>query len=126
MGKALLEKIILEETKNLSQETLDEILDFIKFKKMNAQEKRSFAKKINQELSDLSEVSLAHLEEEFSDYKERYLVKSKNVVDKMAVAFRIRFRRLLERMKIEDLALDEITSEVELVRTQRYNAKRKA
>lgn len=44
----------------------------------------------------------------------------------MAVAFRIRFRRLLERMKIEDLTLDEITSEVELVRTQRYDAKRKA
>jgi hypothetical protein len=53
-------------------------------------------------------------------------VKNKNVVDKMAVAFRIRFRRLLERMKIEDLTLDEITSEVELVRTQRYDAKRKA
>lgn len=72
MSKALLEKIILEETKNLSQETLDEILDFIKFKKLKAQGKRSFAKKIEQELQDLGEVSLSHLEEEFSDYKERY------------------------------------------------------
>ncbi len=72
MSKALLEKIILEETKNLSQETLDEILDFIKFKKLKAQGKHSFAKKIEQELSDLSEVSLTHLEEEFSNYKEHY------------------------------------------------------
>ncbi len=38
----------------------------------------------------------------------------------------IRFRQLLKRMKIDDLTFDEITSEVELVRTQRYNAKKKA
>jgi hypothetical protein len=38
----------------------------------------------------------------------------------------IRFRKLLKRMKIDDLTFDEITSEVETVRTQRYNAKKKA
>jgi len=38
----------------------------------------------------------------------------------------IRFRQLLKRLKIDDLTLDEITSEVELVRSQRYNAKKKA
>jgi hypothetical protein len=72
MSKALFEKMILEETKNLSPETLDEILDFIKFKKLKALGKQSFEKKINQELTDLSDVSLTHLEEEFSNYKECY------------------------------------------------------
>jgi len=38
----------------------------------------------------------------------------------------IRFRQLLKRMKIEELTFDEVTSEVETVRTQRYNAKKKA
>ncbi|NIR47663.1 hypothetical protein GWO43_04375 [candidate division KSB1 bacterium] len=72
MSKALLEKMILEETKNLSPETLDEILDFIKFKKLKALGKQSFEKNIKQELADLSEISLTHLEEEFANYKERY------------------------------------------------------
>lgn len=31
----------------------------------------------------------------------------------------IRFRQLLKRMKIEELTFDEVTSEVETVRTQR-------
>ena len=72
MSKALLEKMIIEETKNLSPETLDEILDFIKFKKLKALGKQSFENNIKQELTDLSEISLTHLEEEFSNYKERY------------------------------------------------------
>ncbi len=72
MNKAIVEKMILEETKSLPSETLDEILDFIKFKKMKALEKKSFEKNIKQELVDLGEISLIHLEEEFSDYKERY------------------------------------------------------
>ncbi len=72
MNKATVEKMILEETKSLPFETLAEILDFIKFKKMKALGKQSFEKKIKQELVDLGEISLIHLEEEFSDYKERY------------------------------------------------------
>ncbi len=44
MTKALSEKMILEETKNLSAETLHEILDFIKFKKLKTVGKRSFEK----------------------------------------------------------------------------------
>jgi hypothetical protein len=72
MSKALLEKKIVEETKNLSPEILGEILDFIRFKKLKAQGKQSFEKKIKQELTNLGEMSLAHIEEEFSDYKERY------------------------------------------------------
>ena len=38
----------------------------------------------------------------------------------------IRFRQLLKRIRIDDLTFDEITCEVESVRTQRYNAKKKA
>lgn len=37
----------------------------------------------------------------------------------------IRFRQLLRRMKIDNLTLEEITSEVESVRAQRYNAREK-
>jgi len=72
MTKALLEKMILEETKNLSAETLHEILDFIKFKKTKTFWTKSFDKNIKTELSDLNEMSLIHLEEEFSNYKELY------------------------------------------------------
>lgn len=72
MTKASLEKMILEETKNLSSETLHEILDFIKFKKLKTLGKKSFEKNIGTELSDLNEMSLIHLEEEFSNYKELY------------------------------------------------------
>ncbi|MFQ5824074.1 MAG: hypothetical protein ACE5JB_08470 [bacterium] len=72
MTKALLEQMILEETKNLSTETLYEILDFIKFKKLKTYGKKSFEKNIKTELSDLNEISLIHLEEEFSNYKELY------------------------------------------------------
>ena len=72
MTKALLEKLILEETKNLSTETLHEILNFIKFKKLKTFGKKSFEKNIKTELSDLDEMSLIHLEEEFSNYKKLY------------------------------------------------------
>lgn len=72
MSKASLEKMIIEETKTLPAETLDEILDFIKFKKSKGLRKSSFTKKIQQELASLSEISLIHLENEFSNYKERY------------------------------------------------------
>ncbi|MFQ5650335.1 MAG: hypothetical protein ACE5IY_10380 [bacterium] len=72
MTKALLERMILEETKNLSADTLHEILDFIKFKKQKTFGKKSFEKNMETELSDLNEMSLIHLEEEFSNYKELY------------------------------------------------------
>ena len=75
MSKVLIEKMIIEETKDLSFETLNEILDFIQFLKtkkfVNLREK-SFEKKINNDLSELNKVSLIHLEEEFLNYKELY------------------------------------------------------
>lgn len=66
------ESILGGVTKDLSPETLDEILDFIKFKKLKMFEKRSFQKKIDKELNDLGETSLTHLEEEFHNHKELY------------------------------------------------------
>ena len=61
------------------------------------------------------------------------LIRQRNINEKLELirvlekdTYPIRFRQLLERMKIDDLTFDEITSEVESVRTQRYNAKKKA
>jgi len=75
MTKVLLEKMIIEETKGLSFQTLNEILDFIQFIKVKKIKNRvadSIKKDINIELSELNTVSLMHLEEEFSNYKELY------------------------------------------------------
>ena len=75
MSNVVLEKMILEETKGLSFHTLNEILDFIQFikaKKIKNRVADSIEKDINIELSELNTVSLLHLEEEFSNYKELY------------------------------------------------------
>jgi hypothetical protein len=75
MTKVLLENMIIEETKGLSFQTLNEILDFIQFikaKKIKNGVAGSLEKDINIELSELNTVSLMHLEEEFSNYKELY------------------------------------------------------
>jgi len=75
MSKAELEKLILEETKELSTDILMEVLDFIQFikaKKYNRTRRKSFEKKLVKELTDLNNISLAHLEEEFANYKELY------------------------------------------------------
>jgi hypothetical protein len=60
------------------------------------------------------------------------LIGQRNINEKLELirvlekdTYSIRFRQLLKRMKIDDLTLDEITTEVESVRTQRYNAKKK-
>jgi len=75
MSKVLLEKTIIEETKGLSFDALNEILDFIKF--IKAQKAKnliedSVEKTIDNELSVLNSGSLIHLEEEFANYKEKY------------------------------------------------------
>lgn len=75
MSKAELEKLILEETKELSTDILVEVLDFIQFikaKKNKRIRSRSFEKKLVKELTGLNNISLAHLEEEFANYKELY------------------------------------------------------
>ncbi len=38
--------------------------------------------------------------------------------------FPVRFKNLLNKLKTDDLTLEEITSEVEIVRRQRYNAQK--
>lgn len=75
MSKAELEKLILEETRGLSTDILIEVLDFIQFikaKKYKKTGRKSFENKLVKELTELNNISLAHLEEEFSNYKELY------------------------------------------------------
>lgn len=74
MSKDELEKMIIEETKELTKDTLKEVLGFIKSKKAKPQEilKKTFDKKLVNELTGLNQNSLAHLEEEFEGYKELY------------------------------------------------------
>jgi len=75
MTKAVLEKLIVKEAKDLPTETLNQILEFIQFIKAKRLEKfgdEPFEKAINNELNDLNKMSLLHLEEEFANYKEQY------------------------------------------------------
>ncbi len=60
------------------------------------------------------------------------LIGQRNIKEKLELirvlerdTYPIRFRQLLRRMKIDNLTLEEITSEVESVRAQRYNAREK-
>lgn len=75
MSKSELEKLIMEETKELPVDTLKEVLNFIQFikaKKSKRTRKKSFEKKLVKELADLDNISLTHLEEEFANYEELY------------------------------------------------------
>ena len=70
-----IEKIILKETKGLPPYALNEILDFIQFIKEKKVKKKGvdiFKNSLNQELSLLDKKEMAHLDEEFKDYKELY------------------------------------------------------
>jgi hypothetical protein len=75
MTKEVIAKMIVEETKNLSFETLSEVLDFIRFikaKKYQHLLSEDYKKDVDAELSELNKVSLLHLEDEFANYKEEY------------------------------------------------------
>ena len=75
MSKATLEKKIIKETKDLSFDSLNEVLDFIQFLKYKKSDKRTeqhIKNSISKDLSELSQDSLNHLEQEFKDYKETY------------------------------------------------------
>ena len=61
------------------------------------------------------------------------LIGQRNINEKLELirvlekdTYPIRFRQLLKRMQSNDLTISEITSEVESVRTQRYNVKKKS
>jgi hypothetical protein len=75
MSNTIIEKMIIKETKGLSLENLNEVLDFIQFikaKKLSKIVDKSFERGISDKLVDLDQVSLMHLEEEFEHYKEMY------------------------------------------------------
>ena len=75
MSKDELEKMIIIETKELTRDTLKEVLGFIKSKKAKKPQeiiKKSFDRKLANELTGLNQNSLAHLEKEFENYKELY------------------------------------------------------
>ena len=65
-----LEKKILRNTKGLSQDSLQEILDFVRF--IRAKKLKSSPDDLSAELSLMDSSETAHLEEEFTDYKKRY------------------------------------------------------
>ena len=69
-----IEKLILKETKGLHPFALNEVLDFILFIKEKKLKKNvdPFKSSLESELSLLDHKEMAHLEEEFKDYKELY------------------------------------------------------
>jgi len=71
-----IQKTIIKETQELPFDILQEVLDFIQFVKMKKIRNKIGSVSENnewqKELEVLSKNSLAHLEEEFADYKEMY------------------------------------------------------
>ncbi len=74
MNKLEIEKMILEESKELSIFALREILDFVQFIKSRRMEegRMELVNNVKRELSELDKASLTHLEAEFKNYRELY------------------------------------------------------
>lgn len=60
------------------------------------------------------------------------VIKQCDVNQKLAIVkaiekdtFKIRFKELIKELKVNDITIDEINEEVELVRKERYNSKKK-
>ena len=70
MSVTELKKTLIEQTDDLSAETLAEVVDFIQFLKM-----KKTTDVIASELRELSQAEDHHLEQEFADYKTRYPVE---------------------------------------------------
>jgi hypothetical protein len=70
MTLAQLEKTLLEYTKGLPKEALQEILDFVQF--IRQKNLKQSADSIQTELSALSKSQAIHLEKEFEDYRKLY------------------------------------------------------
>lgn len=70
MSTEQLHKAILEKSKGLSNEALQEVLDFIAF--LKAKDHPTEQDSINTALSNLDKSELSHVEEEFYDYKKLY------------------------------------------------------
>ena len=71
MNSIQLEQSIIKSAKGLSKEALIEVLDFIQFLKYK-KTKQTMTDNISEELYSLNSESLAHLQEEFADYKTQY------------------------------------------------------
>ncbi|NOX47170.1 MAG: hypothetical protein GXO89_09360 [Chlorobi bacterium] len=67
------EKKIIDYTRDLPIEALQEILDFISF--IRSKNQKANADTLNSELSFLNESQNEHLEEEFADYKTLYPIE---------------------------------------------------
>ena len=77
MNTTSYEKIIISGIKGLPTETLREIADFVYFVRRRAVDPKSFEDEqfralMEEDLSNLNEVELKHLEEEFADYESVY------------------------------------------------------
>ena len=70
MTKNQLEKELLRNTKGLSQDSLQEILDFARF--IRLKKLKNSPDDLSAELSLMNSTETTHLEEEFTDYKKRY------------------------------------------------------
>ena len=73
MSSAQIQDLIIQNSKGLPEEILQEILDFIQFLKL----KKSVVNKdsIKSSLSNLSNSETKHLEDEFADYKLLYPIE---------------------------------------------------
>lgn len=73
MEASYLEKKLLEFTKGLPDEAMKEVINFIKFQRL----KKGLSGQVDivNELNDLNETEISHLEEEFEDYKNRFPVE---------------------------------------------------
>jgi hypothetical protein len=76
MTKIEIEQTIVKETQELSFNGLQEVLDFIHFLKIKEHREATTqcptAQSLHNELRALDSNSLAHLEEEFANYKDVY------------------------------------------------------
>jgi len=77
MNTTSYEKIIVSGIKGLPTETLREIADFVYFVRRRAVDPKSFEDEqfralVEEDLSNLTETELKHLEEEFADYESVY------------------------------------------------------
>ncbi len=67
------EKKLIDYTRDLPVEALQEILDFISF--IRSKNQKVKADTLNNELSYLNKLQNEHLEEEFADYKTLYPIE---------------------------------------------------
>lgn len=70
MTNTQLEEKLIQYSKGLPEDDLQEILDFIQFIRQKRMKKS--VDNITAELSDLSYSQAAHVEEEFTDYRQLY------------------------------------------------------